>query len=393
MKQIYVVVIAIILSNSVFAQIEKPSPLTKNDSIVKSSWVIGLGMNIVDDSGSSFNELLTAGDHWNVAPYPSRLSFGRYLKNGIGLELIASYNKYAKGKVIDGVVNLVERDFYAGDFRFSYDLNKIIGNTAWFDPYLGVGLGYTNANDVSRGTYNGVVGFRLWFTDNIGVDFNSSGKWAMKTEATNYIQHAAGMVYRFGINKELSKKGKEKLANTIAYEEEQQRVTDSIAKEITDKKLADELERQKELNRLAELERTRKEQDEKEQARKKGIIAEVKELGGVYFGFDSSYLNNKSKETLESLAQLMQIHSEISIEINSYTDSRGTAKYNKWLSERRANRTLEYLLKKGVSEDKVTANGWGEERLKNECSDGVKCREAQHKENRSSEFIIIKFNN
>ena len=145
--------------------------------------------------------------------YPTRASIGRYFKSGIGVEGFASYNKYKVGKFIDGETNLVETDYFGLDARLSYDLNKIVGETAWFDPYIGVGLGYTDANNQPRGTYNAVVGFRTWFTDQWGLDLSSSGKWAIgDTGATNHLQHAAGVVYRFGIEKGLSKKGEEKLA-------------------------------------------------------------------------------------------------------------------------------------------------------------------------------------
>ena len=142
----------------------------------------------------------------------------------------------------------------------SYDLNNLIGHTAWFDPYVGVGVGYTDANNEARGTYNATIGFRTWFSDRFGLDFNSSGKWRMGNTGTNHVQHAAGVVYQFGIEKGLSKKGAEKLALIDAMEKEKQRVTDSIqaAKEAEElQAMAARLAQEKEQARLAEIEQAK----------------------------------------------------------------------------------------------------------------------------------------
>ncbi|WP_459641480.1 OmpA family protein, partial [Flavobacterium sp. CGRL2] len=45
--------------------------------------------------------------------------------------------------------------------------------------------------------------------------------------------------------------------------------------------------------------------------------------------------------------------------------------------------------KKGISEERLSAKGYGETQLVNKCADGVKCTEKQHMQNRRSEFIII----
>lgn len=168
--------LACTLVNTTIAQEELE--ITAKDSIVQSSWMFGIGFNAVDDSGNVFDGLFNISDEWNMLPYPSRISIGRYFKNGLGLEAIGTLNKYKEGKIIDGVVNLEDSDYYAIDARITYDLNKIIGETGWFDPYVGVGAGYTDANNIGRGTYNAVVGFRTWISDRWGLDFNSSGKWA-----------------------------------------------------------------------------------------------------------------------------------------------------------------------------------------------------------------------
>jgi outer membrane protein OmpA-like peptidoglycan-associated protein len=367
--------------------------LTKKDSIVQSAWIFGLGFNAVDDAGSEFSNVFNFEDNWNVVPFPSRFSIGRYFKNGLGLEAIGSYNQYKEGKTIDGLINTEDIDYYAIDFRVSYDLNQILGETGWFDPYVGIGAGYTDANNQGRGTYNAAVGFRTWFSDRFGLDFNSTGKWAMNTEnATNHIQHAAGAVYRFGIEKGLSKKGEEKLALMQELEEEQRRIQDSIAAaqraEEEARLMAERLEREKEAARLAAEEKAKR---EAENSKRLEIQEQIEALGYVYFDLNSSYLTTKDKELLDGLISILEKYPNLVLEVSSHTDARGTDKYNLWLSQRRAQRTVNYLVSKGISEERIISKALGEKNLTNECDDGVYCTEDKHRRNRRSEFTILKF--
>lgn len=367
--------------------------ITSKDSIVASSWIFGLGFNAVDDAGSEFSNVFNFQDNWNVVPFPSRLSIGRYFRNGLGLEAIGSFNRYQEGKVIDGLVNTEDIDYYAIDARVSYDLNKILGETGFFDPYVGIGAGFTNANNQGRGTYNAVVGFRAWINDNWGVDLNSSGKWTMDSStSTNHIQHAAGVVYRFGIEKELSEKGKEKLALLEAMEKEQQRLNDSIAAaqlaEQEAKELAERLKREQEAAALAEAERKAA---EAKRAKQEAIQSSINALGDVNFNLNSSYLTSNDKALLDNLIEILQENSGVVLEVTSHTDARGTDEYNLWLSERRLQRTTEYLLSNGIAKERIVSEAKGESELKNDCDDGVYCTEDKHRVNRRSEFTVVKF--
>jgi len=364
--------------------------LTKKDSIVQSFWMVSLGTNIVDDSGDEFSKLFDIDDAWNMVPYPSRISVGRYFKNGIGLEAIGTYNKFKEGKIIERQINPEDVDYYGLDFRLSYDLNMILGHTGFFDPYVGIGAGYTDANNQGRGTYNAVLGFRTWFSDHWGLDFNSSGKWTMDSaNSSNHIQHALGVTYRFNVEKELSRKGFEKLVLLEAMEKEQERKQDSIAQIERDAQLlAERLQREKEAADLVAAEKARK---DAEDTRRAALRNKIENLGKVYFKFNSSYLTVRDKGLLDELVAIMNDETGISIKISAHTDSRGTDKYNQWLSERRAERTVEYIVSKGIPENRIGHEGFGESKLLNECSDGVRCTEKAHSMNRRSEFEIIGF--
>ncbi len=77
------------------------------------------------------------------------------------------------------------------------------------------------------------------------------------------------------------------------------------------------------------------------------------------------------------------------MEIASHTDSRGSKANNQALSERRAQAVVNYLISKGINNSRLVANGYGENKLKNRCSDGVSCTERQHASNRRTEFRLI----
>jgi len=365
---------------------EELPELTKKDSTITRYWLAGLGINIVDDSWRARQDF-SLGEMWNIVPYPSRLSFGRYFRSGIGVELIGTYNKFKEGKVIDGSEITEESDYWAIDSRVSYDLNKLVGETGIFDPYLGAGLGYTQT-DVRRRTANAVVGFRLWFSERWGADINTSGKWGLDSESTNHIQHAAGVVYRFGMEKELNKKGEEKLALREAILAEQQRVADSIqdAEDLARKLALEEQLRKEEALAAAEAAKEREEAQ-----RREALKSELKDIGSINFAFDSSYLTEESKEHLRKTAEFMQKNPTLEFSLTAHTDSRGPDKYNQWLSERRGNRALDFLKQQGVSEDRINTTAYGESKLLNHCKDGVRCTNPEHAVNRRVEIIITSF--
>ena len=92
---------------------------------------------------------------------------------------------------------------------------------------------------------------------------------------------------------------------------------------------------------------------------------------------------------LDKLVATMQKYPSLSIEIGSHTDSQGDAKFNQFLSERRAKAALNYLASKGIVRNRLQAVGYGESRLLNNCKDGVLCTEAEHQRNRRTEFRVL----
>lgn len=108
----------------------------------------------------------------------------------------------------------------------------------------------------------------------------------------------------------------------------------------------------------------------------------------IYFDLDKSNIGPQAALDLEKILQVLNNNPTMKLDIRSYTDSRQTHQYNQALSDRRAKSTVNWLIKNGVSANRLTAKGYGETALLNGCSDGVDCTEAEHQMNRRSEFVI-----
>ena len=116
----------------------------------------------------------------------------------------------------------------------------------------------------------------------------------------------------------------------------------------------------------------------------------LKILGlNILFDLDQYFIRPDAEVELAKLIEVLLKYPQINIHIKSHTDSRQSRSYNLRLSNFRANATREYMIKKGISKKRLTAKGYGESELLNECSDGVPCTREQHQLNRRSEFIVI----
>ncbi len=94
------------------------------------------------------------------------------------------------------------------------------------------------------------------------------------------------------------------------------------------------------------------------------IIAFPIVLNNIYYDFDYDTLRKESKEELQGrLKKTMDDNPQIVIEIGSHTDSNGSEKYNKDLSERRAKSVVKYLVGLGVKADRLSWYGYGESDL------------------------------
>lgn len=90
------------------------------------------------------------------------------------------------------------------------------------------------------------------------------------------------------------------------------------------------------------------------------IPKEEIEIEGIEYDFDKATLRPESKEILDKLYDFLNINSNLVVEINSHTDNRGSDSYNMNLSKRRAQSCVDYLIRKGIPKERMTAKGYGE---------------------------------
>jgi outer membrane protein OmpA-like peptidoglycan-associated protein len=118
-------------------------------------------------------------------------------------------------------------------------------------------------------------------------------------------------------------------------------------------------------------------------------LAKILGIRIIYFDLDKYFIREDAALELQKIADIMNEYPRMKIDVRSHTDSRSGAEYNQKLSQLRAEATRSWLINQGVAPERLIANGYGETKLVNTCSDGVLCDEKQHEENRRSEFIII----
>jgi len=108
----------------------------------------------------------------------------------------------------------------------------------------------------------------------------------------------------------------------------------------------------------------------------------------IYFDYNMWYIRKESKVVLGRVIELMKKYPGMVVEIGSHTDSRGNAKFNEDLSQKRANSTMEFIIQSGINANRLTAKGYGESVPIIICKTDDACNEEEHELNRRSEFVI-----
>ena len=118
-------------------------------------------------------------------------------------------------------------------------------------------------------------------------------------------------------------------------------------------------------------------------------LAKLLQLSTIYFDLNKYDIRPDAEIEIQKVIVAMEKYPSLKIKVNSHTDSRGNDAYNLWLSKKRAESTVSYMISKGISKERLQGEGYGETRLVNECSNGTQCSKDKHQLNRRSEFIIF----
>ncbi|EPR72416.1 Outer membrane lipoprotein omp16 precursor [Winogradskyella psychrotolerans RS-3] len=200
------------LSRLFFVAVLIASFSTSNAQDKNNPWAITFGANAVDfypvgedtPQGEYFDEYFNATDHWNILPSISTLSVSRYLSDGFVFTAKGSINRIDKfGSNFDPITGAESTNkvddltYYGLDGRVSYSFMDII-NSKTIDPYLGVGGGYTWVDEIGAGTLNGTLGFKVWFSESLGLDVQSTYKHSFEDYLPTHFQHSVGLTFKFG---------------------------------------------------------------------------------------------------------------------------------------------------------------------------------------------------
>lgn len=108
----------------------------------------------------------------------------------------------------------------------------------------------------------------------------------------------------------------------------------------------------------------------------------------IYYNYDKHDIRSDASLELDRVVKFMKHFPDVSVELGSHTDSRGSNDYNENLSKNRAIEAFDYITKNGIDKSRLSYKWFGEKELTNGCKDGVECGEDAHQLNRRTEFIL-----
>ena len=108
----------------------------------------------------------------------------------------------------------------------------------------------------------------------------------------------------------------------------------------------------------------------------------------IYFDLNSSYLNKENYKDLDLFISKMKDSKGTKLSVISHCDKRESDGYNIWLSKRRMDRTINYLVEKGINRSRITGYYKGEREPEVNCE---QCSEEQLTKNRRTTINVIPF--
>ncbi|WP_405380480.1 OmpA family protein [Maribacter sp. LLG6340-A2] len=116
----------------------------------------------------------------------------------------------------------------------------------------------------------------------------------------------------------------------------------------------------------------------------------ILKLDKFYFDKGKSTMNAQVEKELNKVVDAVMHFPNLRMVIENHTDSRGSSAYNKRLSTDRANTIKNYLIEKGVSPNNIVdVVGFGEEKIKNNCTNGAYCLDFLHKQNERTLIVVV----
>ncbi len=121
----------------------------------------------------------------------------------------------------------------------------------------------------------------------------------------------------------------------------------------------------------------------------KVVVGQKFVLENIFYDFDKWDILPESEVELNKLIMVLNDNPSWKVELGSHTDARGSDSYNEILSQKRSDSAVDYIIKNGISKERIIAKGYGESQLINHCKNGVECTDEEHRQNRRTEFKIL----
>lgn len=113
------------------------------------------------------------------------------------------------------------------------------------------------------------------------------------------------------------------------------------------------------------------------------------DIDNINFVMDQVAFTAEDYKLLDKVVGILEKYPEINISVNVHTDSKGVKEYDQRMTRDRADLIVSYLIDCGIDPERLGSIGFGSSMLLNHCVSGAKCSDAQHKENRRTEFLIL----
>lgn len=117
-------------------------------------------------------------------------------------------------------------------------------------------------------------------------------------------------------------------------------------------------------------------------------VGQIFVLENIYYDFDKWDILPESEVELNKLVQILNENPSWKVKLGSHTDCRGSDSYNEILSQKRSDSAMGYIVGKGIQKNRISAKGFGETQLVNDCTNGVECPDELHRKNRRTEFTL-----
>jgi outer membrane protein OmpA-like peptidoglycan-associated protein/tetratricopeptide (TPR) repeat protein len=111
-------------------------------------------------------------------------------------------------------------------------------------------------------------------------------------------------------------------------------------------------------------------------------------LSNIYYDYDKWDIKPQAAKELDKLVLILKKNKHINVVLSSHTDSRASDSYNLTLSNKRAKSAVDYVISKGLTNDRLKGVGYGEKQLVNNCKTADDCTEEEHAKNRRTEIKI-----